>query len=173
MTRLVCRSCGATWLSEPSALLIQRHDGTCLRCDGPVERESENEETLRRYLDAVNARDEDAMAETLDPDVMISPAPRLAATAGLSPETHGIPAAIETFQKMKQYFPDWLFSLDRIGERPDGSLVCVGSRRLVDTDGSSEPSTFFWTIRMRDRHVAELCSYDGRRSAAARAELIP
>ena len=160
MTRSVCRSCGAIWLSEPAALPIQRHDGACLRCDGQVEWESENETTLRRYVDAVNGRDDDAMAATLDPEVIVYPAPRFAAIGRLSPATHGIPAAIDTFRTMKQCFPRWLYTLDWMEERPEGRLVCVGSRRLVDTDGHSETSAFYWAFEMRDGLLFELRSFE-------------
>ena len=171
MTRLVCRSCGATWLSEPAALLIQRHDGRCLRCDGQVEWESENEATLRRYFDVVNGGDDDAIAAILDPGVMVYPAPRWVAAGRLSPVMHGIPAVIEAFRTMGQGVSDWRFTLDWIEERPDGRLICAGSRRVVDTDGSQETYAFFWAVRMRDGRLVELRSFERPEDARQAREL--
>jgi ketosteroid isomerase-like protein len=171
VARLVCRSCGATWLSEPAALLIERHDGKCLRCDGRVESGSENEATLRRYLDAINAHDEDAMAATLDPDVKVYPAPHWAAIGRLPPAMHGIPAAIEAFRSVRQGVSHWLFTLEWIEEHPDGRLVCAGSYRMVNKDGDSETRAFFWAFRMRHRRLVELRDFERPQDARQSLEL--
>ena len=150
---------------------MQRHDGRCLRCDGQVESESENEAALRRYLHALNARDEDAMAATLDPDVIAYPAPRWVAAGQLPPATHGSPAVIDAFRTMRQRLSDWRFTLDWIEERGDGRLVCAGSHRLVDTDGCPETCPFFWAIRMRDGRLLELRSFESPEDARQSLEL--
>ena len=160
MTRFVCNSCGATWLSESAASLIHRHDGLCLRCDGPVEWVSENEAVLRRFLDALNNGDEDELVATLDSDVTCYPAPHWAAIGGLPPAIQGIPAAIEALRSTKQGVLHYLFTLDWVEEHPDGRLVCAGSSRTVHEDGSTENRAFFWAIHMRDGHVIALRSFE-------------
>jgi ketosteroid isomerase-like protein len=158
VTRFVCRSCGATWLSEPAASLTGRHDGRCLRCDGRVECESENERLVRRHFDALNGCDEAALAATLDPEVTIRPV--LAMVGGPPPAMHGLSSVIEAFRTLKQRFAGWSYTMREVDEHPDGRVICEGSVSVTHADGSSEAHGAFWAIRVRDGRVAEITGFD-------------
>lgn len=166
MTRLVCRSCGATWLSQPAVSLIRSHDGRCLRCESQVQPESENERLIRQYFDALNDRDEDAVAALLAPTVVIRPAAPVAGMSRTPPSAHGLAAAIEGFRALKERFPAWLFTLRTVEEHPEERVLCEGSVSVTDLDGRQEAIGVFWIIRMRDRRIAEVSSFD-------RAEVAP
>ena len=159
MTPLVCRSCGATWLSDPAAALMKSRDRTCLRCDGEVEWESDSERIVRQHFVALNNGDEQALAETLDPAVVVCPAVPVAAM-GLPAAMRGIPAVLAGVRSLKEDFTGWCYDVRAIDEHDGGCVICEGSVSVTAVHGGSEAPQVFWVIRLRDGRIVEKRGFD-------------
>lgn len=130
----------------------------------------ENKETVRRYLNAFNERDRDAMSELLAEDVV---------EHGIHEELHGFDEIMEFLQAHFDTFPDYSGTTEAMIAEDD--LITVrytvrgthtGEYRDVEPTGHTVEWTGMAIYRIADGEIAEIWLEEDRLGLLEQLEVV-
>lgn len=152
---LRCAGCGAMWLSPVGRLLVEEEE-CCLRCDGPLvfdEQEDENVSTVRRAWARWLAGDVEGLLDQHDPEVEMRPV-RADEMDNVQPVYRGH-EGIRRF--VEDWSPDWEILPNELQAFGGDRVLTLG--RLLQKGAKRETYAVAWVFQVKERKIVSTHGY--------------